>query len=378
MPRPADHPDHRPLLAPRPGTSVAEVAEFLEYLSPPAMSAPVEPFGLQVGALTERIESIVVAPMTTFSAITAAGARKNCLLITAAPLIREPLSAVREDDPIGSKLLYLIQHRVSLYCLANSFAATRGGFDETLADALGLAGTAVLKPTTYEPMYKIAVYVPARSAQAVFGAASEAGAGHVGNYSHCSFQMEGEGTFLPHEGARPAIGSIGNLERVKEIKLEMVVPQRELQGVVAAVLEAHPYEEVAYDVVAIRNPGAPFGRGRIGELPLRVSLETVLEQIHDALGPVSVRCSHRAEFPVGSMAVASGTTDGLFWSANRAGAGVLVVGGASQQELMLAEGTTTVLIDIGYGASVGPGLALLATQIRSTFGHDGLEVVYVD
>ena len=168
---------------------------------------------------------------------------------------------------------------------------------------------------------------------------------------------------------------MGQLERVEEIRLEMLVPQRELQGVIAAVLEVHPYEEVAYDVYAVKNPGVLYGRGRIGELPLRVSLDTVLAQVQDALEVESIRCSHKPEFPIGSLAAVSGICEGLFWPVNRAGAGALVVGGASLQDLMLAESSATVVIEVGYAASVMPGLERLCAQMRETFGPDGIEII---
>src|SRR5208282_3030950 len=123
------------------------------------------------------------------------------------------------------------------------------------------------------------------------------------------------------------------------IRLEMLVPERELSGVIAAVIEAHPYEEVAYDLYPLRNPGVVYGRGRIGELPLKVSLDTVLAQVNDALGLHAdnrARCLHRPGIPVGSLAVASGTGfgEGLLWAAHRKEAGALVVGGVSVCDLM--------------------------------------------
>src|SRR5206468_2756414 len=193
------------------------------------------------------------------------------------------------------------------------------------------------------------------AADGVRQAAAEAGAGRIGNYAHCSFNVTGTGTFLPRAGANPTTGSVGRLEKVEEVRIEMLVPQRELQGVIAAILDAHPYEEVAYDVFVVKNPGVLYGRGRIGELPLKVSLDTVLAQVQDALGTDSIRCSHYPEFPISSLAVASGVSDGLLWAANRGGAGAFITGDASLQDRMLADGSTTVIIDIGFSASVAPG-----------------------
>jgi len=360
----------------RRAVTAAEIIEFLEYLAPPGLAVPDEPYGLQVGALTAPVRCIVVAPLASFDALSTAASRRNSLLITAAPLIREPMPAVRRDNPVGAKIAYLVEHRICLYSLANTYAAAPGGFDDSLAERLGLAATSALLPTNYEPQFKMAVYVPEEALDRVHQAAAEAGAGRIGNYSHCSFQTRGTGTFLPREGASPVVGDVGRLERVNEVRLEMLVPQRELQGVIAAVLHAHPYEEVAYDVYPLRNPGVLYGRGRAGELPLKVSLDTVLAQVQDALGVESIRCSHRPDFPIGSLAVASGVSDGLLWQAMRAGAGAFVVGSASLEDLMLADGSTTVLIDVGFPKSVTPGLSRLSAQLRGTFEGDGIEIVF--
>src|SRR2546429_6553125 len=126
----------------------------------------------------------------------------------------------------------------------------------------------------------------------------------------------------------------------------------------------------------VKNPGVLYGRGRMGELPLKVALDTVLAQVQDALEVETVRCSHHPEFSIGSLAVASGVGEGLFSPANRAGAGALITGGATVHDLMFAESSTTVLIDVGFAASVAPGLLRLTAQLRDTFQTDGVEVLY--
>jgi hypothetical protein len=374
--RPGDLAEERLRRRRRRLVSASEIIDFLEYLAPPSLSVPEEPYGLQAGSPSDEIKTVVVAPMASFNALSTAASRKQVMLVTAAPLVTEPVMQIRRDNPVGAKLSYLLEHRINLYGLANSYASAPGGFDDSLAELLGLAATSALVRTAYEPQFKIAVFAPPNAANTILCAAAEAGAGRIGNYSYCSFQSQGTGTFYPREGARPSVGTVGKLERVDEVRLELVVSQREMQGVIAAILDAHPYEEVAYDVYAVRNPGVQYGRGRIGELPLQVALDTVLAQVQDALSVESVRCSHRPEFPISLLAAASGISDGLFWQANRAGAGALITGGATLQDLMLADNSTTVVIDIGYAASVAPGLRRLCAQLRNTFASDGLEIIY--
>ena len=362
--------------------TVSEVVDFLEYLAPPAMESPASSYGLQVGAAANAVKTVVVTPLPTYSAISCAAVYKSAMLIAAAPLISQPLSALRWDDPIGSKVAHLVQRQVSLYVLSSAFAAAPGGFDDCLAERLGLAPSGSLVPTMAETQLKFVVFVPEKDVERVRTAAAEAGAGVIGDYQYCSYSSTGRGTYLPQPGANPAIGSVGKLEEVQEARLELLVPQRDLQGVIAAVLDAHPYEEVAYDIYPLRNPGVLFGRGRIGELPLKVSLDTVLAQVNDALELDSdnrARISHRPGLSISSLAVASGTGQGekLLWAAHRQEAGAMVVGGVSTADMAIADGSATVLIDVGFGPSVAPGLQRLAEQLRNTFETDGVQIVYV-
>lgn len=364
----------------QPEVRVAEIIEFLEYLAPSALASPRTPFGLQVGSATASVQSVVVAPLPNFGAISCAAARRAALLVTAVPLLSRPLDSLRWDDPIGARIAHLTQRQISLYALPTSFAAAPGGFDDCLAERLGLAAHGPLLSTIAEPQLKFVVFVPLPDLPRVREAAAEAGAGLIGAYSHCSFVTQGAGTFLGQRGSHPAIGKVGILAEVPEARLEMLVPEREVKSVLAAVLEAHPYEEVAYDLYPLRNPGVLYGRGRIGELPLKVSLETVLAQVHDALGfgpDHSIRCSHRPGLPIGSLAVASGSgiDENLLWAAHRQQAGALVVGGAGPEDLLLADSTSTVLIDVGLGPSVGPGLQRLVAQLRDTFDVQGVEII---
>jgi hypothetical protein len=266
--------------------------------------------------------------------------------------------------------------------LPNTYAAAPGGFDDSLAERLGLAVNGLLVPTVAESQMKFIVFVPKEHLERVRKAAAEAGAGVIGTYTHSAFYVEGIGSFRPGSGSSPTVGKVGELEQMPEVRLEMLVPERELQGVIAAVLEAHPYEEVPYDIYPLRNPGVLYGRGRIGELPLEVSLDTVLAQVNDALGLDSsnrARCSHRPGLPIPSLAVASGTGEGesLLWAAHRQEAGALITGGTTVADLMMADTLGTVLIDVGFAPSVTPGLQRLVAQLRDTFQTDSLEVVYV-
>src|SRR5207248_5682500 len=164
----------------RRSVTVAEIVDFLEYLAPPALASPLAPYGLQVGTNLSSVKSIIVTPLPTYSAISCAAAYKANLIITAAPLLTDSLAALRWDDPIGAKVAHLVQRQISLYALANAYAAAPGGFDDSLAERLGLAASGALVPTAAEAQLKFVVFVPVGDAERVQKAAAEAGAGVIG------------------------------------------------------------------------------------------------------------------------------------------------------------------------------------------------------
>lgn len=358
--------EEKPRRRPRQKVVVGEIIEFLEYLAPPALSELPAPYGLQVGSATATVNTVLVAPLPTYSAISCAAAYKAALLITASPLLTQSLSAVHWDDPVGSKIAHLVNRQVSLYSLSNAYAIAPGGLDDSLAECLGLVAKGSLLPTTAEAQYKFVVAVPPTHLERVRNSAIEAGASRTGHYGGIRHrQIEGESN------------------RVDEVRLELRVSARALQGVLAAVLESHSANEVAYDIYPLHNPGTMYGRGRVGELPLEVSLETVLAQVTDALelGTTSTpRCFARTKLPISSLAVVSGTEVGakLLHAAIRQEVGAVITGGVSVTDQILVDGASTVLIDVGFAPSVAPGLRRLVNQLEETFSGDSIQIIYTE
>ncbi|TGU79594.1 Nif3-like dinuclear metal center hexameric protein, partial [Mesorhizobium sp. M00.F.Ca.ET.186.01.1.1] len=139
-----------------------------------------------------------------------------------------------------------------------------------------------------------------------FTAMSEAGAGHVGNYSHCSFQVGGTGTFLPGDGTNPHIGSQGKLEHVEEVRIEMVVPASRQAAVIKAMQAAHPYEEVAYDVIPLDQSGQAYGIGRIGYLPTPLTLRDLAQLVKERFSLQGLRVVGNLDETVKKVAVVGG------------------------------------------------------------------------
>ena len=170
-----------------------------------------------------------------------------------------------------------------------NFDIAYDGLNDYFMKLMGFENSKVLEVTNTETLYKLAVYVPTTHIDKVKNALADAGAGHIGNYSHCSFSSQGIGAFKPLDNSNPYIGSLGEVELVEEVKIETIVPQRILGGVISSMINAHPYEEVAYDIYKLENKGNSVGLGRISKLQDNITLEELCNKIKEKLNMDHIR-----------------------------------------------------------------------------------------
>jgi hypothetical protein len=197
---------------------------------------------------------------------------------------------------------------------------------------------------------KIVVFVPEGYEDEVREAMAAAGAGAIGNYSHCTFQAAGTGTFMPLAGANPFIGQQGRLEKTAELRLETIVPASRRSRVVRAMLDAHPYEEVAFDIYPLHNEGEPYGLGRLGKIS-KCTLEEFCSVVKERLGVQSLRVVGDANRFVAKVAVCGGAGTDLVQAALFAGADVLVTGDLKYHEAHDAKAHGLAVIDAGHDAT---------------------------
>jgi hypothetical protein len=212
----------------------------------------------------------------------------------------------------------------------------------------------------------------------VFDALAREGAGHIGNYSHCTFQTPGTGTFLPLEGTKPFIGGQGQLERADEIRLETIIAESQAERAVRAMVAAHPYEEVAYDLYPLANPGQARGHGRIGRLPQPVSLADLVEQLKARLDTPHLRVVGDLQRQIATVAVGAGAGSDLIGAAARRGADVLVTGDVRYHEAQDALDLGLALVDVGHYNSEAIVIRPLAAYLRERLQGDGLTAEVIE
>jgi hypothetical protein len=220
-------------------------------------------------------------------------------------------------------------------------------------------------------LVKIATYVPTGFADVVWQAMADAGAGHIGKYSHCSFQAPGIGTYLPEEGAVPFIGIANRLTTTDEIRIETIAPATLSKRIVEALIKAHPYEEVAYDLYPLQNEVVSGGLGRVGNLDHPISLEDFAARLKEVLPITHVRLVGNPALRIERVAVCGGSGMDLVELAKLSGAQVYVTGDIRYHDALTAKENGLCLIDAGHFGTEFPALSRLQHYLRDSSVREG-------
>jgi dinuclear metal center YbgI/SA1388 family protein len=326
--------------------------------------------GLQTGDPDARVRGILVALDVTETIVAEAVRRGANLIVSHHPLLFRPLKSVTSETAHERCLGALLRKHVALYSAHTNLDFTRGGTSFALAEALGVATEGFLR-TPFRLQNKIVTYVPASHADAVASAMAAAGAGVIGDYRSCSFRGEGKGTFRGGAASHPARGRKGTLEHVEEIRLEMVAPRRAVGSVVRAMTEAHPYEEVAYDVYALENTAGEYGMGTVGTLRRKVPLRTFLSTVRRTLKTPALRWSGDPRKGVHRVALCGGSGSELLGDAIASGAEAFVTADVRYHSYHDAE-ERIALVDAGHYETEIPVVAAIVKRLRrETRGGSG-------
>lgn len=349
------------------------VVEAIEKFAPAALAAEWDNAGFQIGHPSGEISSILVTLDVTEEVLEEAFALGAGMIVSHHPVIFKPLKGLRWDRPLGRLIAKALEANIHVYAAHTSADSCSGGVNDCLARKIGLEKVGVLQPGGAK-LYKIVVFVPEGYEEMVRNALGEAGAGWLGQYSHCSFMSRGTGAFKPLAGARPFIGKQGRLEEVGEYRVETIVPETLLQQTINRMLQVHPYEEAAYDIYPLENRDKNQGLGRIGELPEPLMLNSLAEKIKDDLGCPWVLVSGPKEAKVKRVAVCGGSGADLIPLAKARGAEVLVTGDVKYHQAMTAKELGISLIDAGHNATERILVPELAGYLRKHFHAAGEEV----
>jgi dinuclear metal center YbgI/SA1388 family protein len=304
----------------------------------------------------------------------AAGAE---LLVCHHPLFLGGTESVAATSPKGRLVHRLITNGVGLFVAHTNADVANPGVNDALATAVGLADTRVLQPLASGYLDKFVTFVPVDDAERVLDAMAAAGAGTVGDYTRCGYFGDGVGTFTPGAGTSPTIGSQGQVEHVKESRLETIAPRRARRAVIAALVAAHPYEEPAYDVVELAAAPSSLGLGRVGDLVAPTSLGDFAATVAKSLPRTSwgVRASGDPARPVHTVAVGGGSCGDLAELAAASGADVLLTSDLKHHRTSEAADELGIgLVDAAHWATEAPWLDVAAGLLTADLAAGGTTV----
>jgi dinuclear metal center YbgI/SA1388 family protein len=306
-------------------TALRDVVAVLDELYDPRWAAEWDAVGTVVGDHDADVSRILFAVDPVQAVVAEAIEWDADLLVTHHPLYLSAVTAVAASSPKGRVVHDLISNGIALHTCHTNADSPPLGVSESMALALGLTDARPLEADA-EATDTWVVFVPNDDTDAVAAAMHEAGAGAIGAYDRAMFQVPGTGSFRPLDGANPAIGRVGEVERVDETRVEMVADPAVRESVRAAVLDAHPYEEVAYSVTATAPWPTDRGSGRIGQLPAPMSLGEFAAHVTSRLPEhhSATRVAGDLDRTVRTVALCGGSGDFLLTQADAAGADVYV------------------------------------------------------
>lgn len=354
---------------------IHDLVGLLHGLYPPGLAEEWDNVGLQVGDPSAKLEQVLVALDPTLAAVDAAADFGAQALVTHHPLLFKPLKQLTPDDVVGKVAWKAVEKGVAIISAHTNLDSAASGLNSWLAETLALQDLQPLQSIPGDYL-KLVVYVPSAHLDDVADAVFAGGAGRIGAYDRCSFRSPGTGTFRPGEGTQPYLGESGTTEQVEEFRLETVVPRARLSRTLEKMLKAHPYEEVAYDLIPLQNHVPDAGMGRVGVLAEAQSLEGFAEQVKERLGCTHLRLAGERPKKISKVAVCGGSGAGLLAAAKFRGADVLVTGDAKYHDARLAEDLGLALIDAGHFATEQLMVGRLTEELERATQERGWDVRY--
>jgi dinuclear metal center YbgI/SA1388 family protein len=345
--------------------TIASIINVLETIAPPSLQETYDNAGLLIGSATDGCTGVLVTLDVTEAVVDEAVAKGANLIVAHHPLIFSGLKRISPNNHVGATVIRAIRNGIAVYAIHTNLDNTLDGVNGVMAEKLGLVHTRVLvpKPGTLRKLY---TFVPHAQLDQVREAIFAAGGGQIGNYEEAGFSVQGLGFFKAGPNANPFVGTSGQRHYEEETKLELIYPAHLEARIVAALKAAHPYEEVAYDLVDLRNQNEGIGSGAIGEWEVEKSPEEALELVKQRFGLKVIRHTPFSDKPVKRVALCGGAGSFLISNALRSGADLYITADVKYHEFFGAEGRM-ILADIGHFESEQFTSDLLFGRLREKF-----------
>jgi dinuclear metal center YbgI/SA1388 family protein len=346
--------------------TVNEIIQVIEDCAPLHYQESYDNSGLQIGNADMKVSGVLVSLDVTEAVLAEARLRGCNMIITHHPLLFSGLKSITGKNYIERVAQQAIKDDIAIYAAHTNLDNMRGGVNAKIAERLKLKSAAILSMRS-DTLSKLYTFVPQSAADKVRIALFQAGAGDIGQYRECSFSINGTGTFKPEAGANPTIGkACGEREWVDEVKIEVLVQKHKAVKVLKALFESHPYEEVAYEFIALQNANQEIGAGLVGTLDEPLEEMAFLSFLKHTMKTDCIRHTALRGKMVERVAVCGGAGSFLLKEALRAGADVFITGDFKYHQFFDADGKI-VIADIGHYESEQFTIELLKDILKKKF-----------
>jgi dinuclear metal center YbgI/SA1388 family protein len=345
--------------------SLQQILNALNSLAPWDLAESWDHVGLQIGSPNREVQRVLVAVDLNRKVLEEGLRLKVDGFIVHHPLLFKPVFQVNPEIATGFYLASLIKNDLFLIAAHTNLDKAAQGLNRYLADILGLKERDTIETAASEEC-KIIVFVPESHLTTVREAMAQAGAGIIGNYSECSFEIRGNGTFRPNSKARPYLGEVNQFETVAEIRLEMIVAQRNLAKVLKAISESHPYEEPAIDIYPLLNSSRQ-GLGCIGSLDPGIAFEDLCRIVQNKLKAKALKVLGESRKLIKRLAICTGSGHDILPQVIRQGADAYLTGELDYHDYQAAEGSGLTIIEAGHWTTECCFMPLVTDYLKKVF-----------
>ena len=344
---------------------ISDIISFLESQAHPSLQEAYDNAGLITGDAGWECSGIICSLDVTEDVVREAIEKKCNLIVAHHPIIFGGLKKINGKNYVEKTIITAIKNDIAVYAIHTNLDNVIQGVSGKMAAMLGLTNIAILAKKD-NTLRKLFTFVPVDKAEQVRQAIFEAGGGYIGNYSEASFNVEGTGTFKAGKGATPYVGEIGHRHQEKEIKIEVLFPAFLESRILTAMIAAHPYEEVAYDIVSLTNVNQDMGAGIIGEWEQAIDEKQFLTKLKTVFGVPVVRHTALLGQPVKRVALCGGAGSFLISKALAAGADAYITADIKYHEFFDAN-SRMLVADIGHYESEQFTINLLQEILEQKF-----------
>lgn len=325
---------------------VQEICDVLEQFAPLSLQESYDNSGLQIGDRNAEVTSILLCTDVTEKIIKEAVDKCCNMIVAHHPLLFKPIKHLTSSNYVERCVVFAVKNNIAVYAGHTNVDKVKNGVSYRMAQKLGLENVGLLVPEVHQ-LLKLVTFVPKQHLNRVKDALFNAGAGNIGNYDSCSFASEGIGSFRANSQARPFVGELDELHFEDEVRVEVILPKNIKNRVVKALLNAHPYEEPAYDLFILENTNSNVGLGVIGYLNQPMEESIFFDLLKSTFEVKAIKHSPFLNRPIRKVALCGGSCSSLISDAASSGADIIVTADINYHQFFNHE-NKLVIADIGH------------------------------